>query len=244
MGVAVGVFVVTAMAAAVHAFALTQNVDAFGATSFQVRRRGISSAAAMARTRPAPNAATALSEQAAAIRRLPGVQAVTVIWGDSKPFRYHDRYLRDVGYDALSSEWLQTDAGDISPGRNFSALEEQAASRVVIINDSLQSQLFADGDPIGKEIQIASQLTVIGVYHAGRVPQDDGWARARQATRDRSVHDGPSSPRALGARRRDDGEAEGDVVQIEVMDDVTALLRDARASSGSLTTSRSSRPSE
>ena len=37
----------------------------------------------------------------------------------------------------------------------------------MIINDSLQSQLFADGDPIGKEIQISSEpFTVIGVYHA------------------------------------------------------------------------------
>jgi putative ABC transport system permease protein len=43
MGVAVGVFVVTAMAAAVHGIraSFQSDVDAFGATSFQVRRRGI-----------------------------------------------------------------------------------------------------------------------------------------------------------------------------------------------------------
>ena len=95
--------------------------------------------------------------EAATLRRLPSVQAVTVWWDESRPFRYRDRYLQNVGYDAFSAEWLETDAGDIAPGRNFSALEEQAAARVVIINDSLQAQLFADGDPIGKQIQIASQ---------------------------------------------------------------------------------------
>jgi putative ABC transport system permease protein len=118
MGVAVGVFVVTAMAAAVHGIraSFQSDVDAFGATSFQVRRRGIQLGGCDGTDDTCPerrNPALTLGE-AAAIRRLPNVQAVTVIWGDSKSFRYHDRYLADVGYDALSSEWLETDAGDIS----------------------------------------------------------------------------------------------------------------------------------
>src|SRR5688572_5528431 len=170
MGVAVGVFVVTAMAAAVHGMraSFQGDVNAFGATSFQVRRRGIqlggcdgTDDTCPERRNPALNV-----REAAAIRALPSVQAVTVWWDDARPVRYHDRYLQSVGYDAFSAEWLETDAGDISPGRNFSALEEQAAARVVIINDSLQAQLFADGDPLGKQIQIGSQpFTVIGVYH-------------------------------------------------------------------------------
>ena len=43
MGVAVGVFVVVAMSAAVHGMTMSfkEDVDAFGATSFQVRRRDI-----------------------------------------------------------------------------------------------------------------------------------------------------------------------------------------------------------
>ena len=234
MGVAVGVFVVTAMAAAVHGIraSFQSDVDAFGATSFQVRRRGIQLGGCDGTDDTCPdrrNPALTLGE-AAAIRRLPNVQAVTVIWGDSKPFRYHDRYLRDVGYDALSSEWLETDAGDISPGRNFSALEEQAAARVVIINDSLRSQLFAEGDPIGKQVQIASQpFTVIGVYHAtaGFLKTLDGR--------------GPDKPRAIlpfMTARRHLGLWERGVVmmvkpksaamQSEVMDDVTALLRGMR----------------
>ena len=170
MGVAVGVFVVTAMAAAVHGMraSFQGDVDAFGATSFQVRRRGIQLSGCDGGDDVCPerrNPALTLRE-AAGIRSLPSVQAVTVWSDNSAAVRYHDRYLQNVGYDAFSADWLQTDAGDIAPGRNFSAIEDQAAARVVIINDSLQAQLFSDGDPIGKQIEISSQpFTVIGVYH-------------------------------------------------------------------------------
>ena len=234
MGVAVGVFVVTAMAAAVHGIraSFQADVDSFGATSFQVRRRGIDLGGCDGTDDTCPdrrNPALTLRE-ASAIRGLGSVQAVTVIWFDSKPFRYKDRFLRDVGYDALSAEWLETDAGDISPGRNFSAAEEQAAARVVVINDSLKSQLFGDSDPIGKQIQIASQpFTVIGVYHteAGFLKTMDGR--------------GPDKPRAIVpfyTARRHLGLWERGVIfmvkpraeaaQAEVMDEVTALLRGMR----------------
>ena len=175
------------------------------------------------------NPALKLAE-AAAIRRLPSVQAVTVIYGDSRPVRYHDRYLQDVGYDALSAEWLETDAGDISPGRNFTALEEQAAARVVVINDSLQAQLFADGDPIGKQIQIASQpFTVIGVYHtkAGFLKTMDG----RGPDRPRAVIPFSTARRHLGIWERGVSfmvKPRPAAQQAEVMDEVTALLRGVR----------------
>jgi putative ABC transport system permease protein len=234
MGVAVGVFVVTAMAAAVHGMraSFQGDVEAFGATSFQVRRRGIQLGGCDGGDDVCPerrNPALKLSE-AAGIRRLPSVQAVTVIYGDSRPVRYHDRYLQDVGYDALSAEWLETDAGDISPGRNFTALEEQAAARVVVINDSLQAQLFADGDPIGKQIQIASQpFTVIGVYHtkAGFLKTMDG----RGPDRPRAVIPFSTARRHLGIWERGVSfmvKPRPAAQQAEVMDEVTALLRGVR----------------
>ena len=234
MGVAVGVFVVTAMAAAVHGIraSFQNDVDAFGATSFQVRRRGIQLSGCDGGDDVCPerrNPALRMGE-AAALRRLPSVEAVTVMWGDSRPVRYRDRFLQDVGYDALSSEWLETDAGDISPGRNFSALEEQAAARVVIINDSLQAQLFADGDPIGKQIQIASQpFTVIGVYHttAGFLKTMDG----RGPDKPRAIIPFQTARRHLGIWERGVSfmvKPRPETVQAEVMDEVTAVLRGLR----------------
>jgi putative ABC transport system permease protein len=234
MGVAVGVFVVTAMAAAVHGMraSFQGDVDAFGATSFQVRRRGIQLSGCDGGDDVCPerrNPALTLRE-AAGIRSLPSVQAVTVWSDNSAAVRYHDRYLQNVGYDAFSADWLQTDAGDIAPGRNFSAIEDQAAARVVIINDSLQAQLFSDGDPIGKQIEISSQpFTVIGVYHtkAGFLKTLDG----RGPERPRAIIPFSTAKRHIGVWDRGvrmmvkprDG-----TVQSEVMDDVTAFMRGIR----------------
>ena len=234
MGVAVGVFVVTVMAAATHGMkaSFKEDVDAFGATSFQVRRRDITLGGCDGTDDTCPdrrNPAIALKE-AAAIRALPDVKAVTTLWGDSKPMRYKDRNLANVGYDALSADWLETDAGDISPGRNFSAQEEATASRVIIVNDSLKSQLFGDSDPIGKQIQVDGQpFTVIGVYHtkAGFLKTMDG----RGPDKPRGIVPFLTARRHLGLWPRGvllmvkprDG-----AVQARVMDDVVALLRGMR----------------
>jgi putative ABC transport system permease protein len=233
-GVAVGVFVVVAMAAAVHGITASfqKDLNAFGATSFQVRRRGINLGGCDGTDESCPerrNPAITRAE-AAMLRQLPSVQAVTEIWGDAKPFRYKDKYLRSVGYDALSAEWMETDDGDIAPGRNFSAQEEEAAARVAIINDTLKARLFGDSDPIGKQITIDDQpFTVIGIYHtsAGFLKTMDGR--------------GPDRPRAIipfGTARRHLSlwwrgvvlmvRPRAGYAQSDVMDDVTAALRARR----------------
>lgn len=234
LGVAVGVFVVVAMAATVHGIrqSFQSDVEAFGATSFQVRRRGIGFSACDGtdETCPERRNPSITPREAEMLRGLSSVAAVTEMWSDSKPFRYRDRYLASVGYDALSSEWMETDAGDISPGRNFSEAESRSAARVTIINDSLKSQLFGDSDPIGKQIAVDGQpFEVIGVYHteAGFLKSMDGR--------------GPDKPRAIvpitTARRHLDLWHRGVMlmvkprdatVQVNVMDEVTAAMRGTR----------------
>ncbi len=233
-GVAVGVFVVVTMAAVVHGItrSFQEDVEAFGATSFQVRRRGIGFNACDGTDESCPdrrNPAVTKAD-AEAIRRLPDVQAVTEIWGDSKPFRYRDRLLSSVGYDSYSSEWMETDAGDIFPGRNFNEQEARSAARVVIINDSLRSQLFGESDPIGKQITVDKQpFQVIGVYHT-----KGGFLKSMDGR-------GPDKPRAIipieTARRHLNLWSRGvllmvkpreSAVQSIVMDDVTALMRSRR----------------
>ena len=234
MGVAIGVFVVVAMGAAVHGITASfqEDVEAFGATSFQVRRRGIGFNVCDGTDETCPDRRNpaVTPQEAQLIRGLPSVAAVTEIWGDSKPFRYRDRYLGSVGYDALSDEWLETDAGDIHPGRNFTAAENKAAARVAVINDTLRSRLFGESDPIGKQITVDGQpFQVIGVYHtkAGFLKSMDGR--------------GPDQPRAIipiNSARRHLGLWQRGVVlmvkpranadQAQVMDEVTATLRGRR----------------
>ena len=47
-----------------------------------------------------------------------------------------------VNFEAYGPHWLQTDGGDITPGRNFTEQENTAAAPVVILNDTLPKQLF------------------------------------------------------------------------------------------------------
>jgi putative ABC transport system permease protein len=234
-GVAIGVFVVVAMSAAVHGItrSFQQDVDALGATTFQVMRResiGPRACDGTDETCPDRRNPSITPEEAQALRRLPSIRSVAEVWGDRKSFRYRSNELSGVGYDAVSAEWMETDAGDIDPGRNFSAQENAAAARVVIVNDTLKARLFGESDPIGKVVTIAGQpFTVIGVYHTkgGFLKQMSGR--------------GPNDPRAVlpieTARRHLDLWRRGVMLRVkpsdgvsasDAMDDVTAALRARR----------------
>ncbi len=233
-GVAIGVFVVVAMGATVHGIkqSFQSDLDEFGATSFQVRRRGVGFNTCDGTDDSCPdrrNPAISLDEWQA-IRDLPSVETATAWLSGSTNFGYRDRQVTNVGYDAQSTDWIKTDVADISPGRSFSQAEHDAGAQVVIVNDTLKNRLFGDSDPIGKQIMVeGKQFTVIGVFHtkAGFLKTMDGR--------------GPDKPRAIlpmmTAYRHLDVWRTGllimtkpraDAVQANVMDEVTELLRGRR----------------
>jgi len=233
-GVAIGVFVVVAMGATVHGIkqSFQSDLDEFGATSFQVRRRGVGINTCDGSDDSCPerrNPAISLVEWRA-IADLPDVETATAWLAGQSNFDYRDRHVTNVGYDAQSTDWIKTDVADISPGRSFSASEHDAGAQVVLVNDTLKNRLFGDSDPIGKQIAIeGKQFTVIGVFHtkAGFLKTMDGR--------------GPDKPRAIlpmiTAYRHLDVWRRGlqmmvkpraDVAQAQVMDNVTELLRSRR----------------
>jgi putative ABC transport system permease protein len=233
-GIAIGVLVVVVMAAATNGIkqSFQADVDNFGATTFQVRRRDIRLGGCDGTDESCPDrrnpALTA--DEADAIRRLSDVQSVTQIWGGSANFKYKDRDLTGIGYDAMSSTWMEIDKGDISPGRNFSSTESAQGANVVIVNDTLKNKLFGDSDPIGKAIEVNGKpFTVIGVYHTtgGFLKSLDG----RGPDKPRAIVPYLTAKRSLGMWSRGailmvkprDG-----VVQGDVMDNVTATLRGMR----------------
>jgi putative ABC transport system permease protein len=189
-GVAVGVFVVVAMAATVHGIrqSFQGDLDQFGATAFQVRRRGIGFNACDGTDETCPdrrNPAISLGEWAG-IRALPEIETATGWLFGQTQVDYRSRTVKNVGYDAQSPDWIRTDAADISPGRNFTNAEHDAAASVIIVNDTLAARLFGDSDPIGKQVTLErQQFTVIGVFHtkAGFLKSMDGR--------------GPDNPRAI-----------------------------------------------
>ncbi len=234
-GVAVGVFVVVAMGATVHGIqqSFQKDLDEFGATTFQVRRRnpGMNNCDGTDDSCPDRKNPAVTPDEWKAIQRLPEVgSAMGWLFGQNAQVGYKDRLVKQVGYDAQSTEWTQTDQADIFPGRSFSAAEHDAGAMVMLVNDSLKSQLFGDSDPIGKTVTLEGKpFQVIGVFHtkAGFLKSMDGR--------------GPDKPRAIlpmmTAWRHMDVWRRGFMVMVkpktgvrqdEVMDAVTALLRGKR----------------
>ena len=169
LGVAIGVFVVVIMSAAIHG--INQGVatafESAGPTTFFLSRFPITLEACdgsddTCKWRNNPPLRIA---EARAIARLSSVAAVTTRTGTSQPARYRDRTLSGVNVQAYSANWIDVSGGDIIDGRNFTPTEERTAALVVVINDKMAERLFTDMDPLGKRVTIGdTPMQVVGIY--------------------------------------------------------------------------------
>jgi putative ABC transport system permease protein len=170
LGVAVGVFVVVVISAAIHGInvGVAQDIEAAGPKSFIVSRFPITLEACdgsdeTCKWRNNPSLTTA---ELTALQRLPAVFAASAEIDDQAPVSYRDRTLSGPQIQGRSPNWLEVDGGDIVTGRNFSVAENQNAERVVIVNEEMDTTLFGGLDPIGKTITIrGGPFRVVGVYH-------------------------------------------------------------------------------
>ncbi|MDQ3811931.1 MAG: ABC transporter permease [Chloroflexota bacterium] len=235
MGVAIGVFVVVAMSAAVHGIntSVARDLEAAGPTSFYVYKIPISFSVCDGSDETCPwmrNPPLTIDE-ANAMARLASIQGVTAHIGWSASFRYKDRELSGAALDSYTPSWTDVDGGDIYPGRSFTYAENANAARVLIVNDKMAERLFGNSDPIDKIVRLNSiPFRVIGVYHytasfLGK-PGASGGADAAKG-----IVPFETARRHLGVRsdwmditvKPRDG-----VPQSEAMDDVTAVLRRTR----------------
>lgn len=237
LGVAVGVFVVVALSSVVRGVneSFARDVAAAGPTSFFVYRRpmgGFQSCdpsdpdSCPERRNPAIT-----NEEAIGIGRLSSIYAVTQHVGSSATFKYRDRSL-NTSVEFYTPNWTDVDGGDIFPGRSFTYLEYQSATRVAIVNDKLAQALFGESDPIDKIVSINGQpFTVIGLYHYTASPMGTPTSGG-----------GGDSPKAIlpleAGRRHMNLWVRGlnlivkprdGVKADEAVDDVTAYLRGYRA---------------
>ena len=172
LGIAVGVFVVTAMAAAVHGInaGVEKSLAAAGPTTFYVTRwpMQVTSCNGSADSCPWRRNAPLTVDEAAAIARIPSVHGVIAHITTSAAFKYHDRELSSATVEAYTADWPDVDGGDIAPGRSFTQTENANAARVALVSDQMVQSLFGrpDADVVGKTIDInGGPFTVIGVYH-------------------------------------------------------------------------------
>jgi putative ABC transport system permease protein len=173
LGIAIGVFVVVVMSAAIHGInrGVAAEFEKAGPTTFFVNRFPISLEACDGTDETCKwrnNPPLRLSE-AAAIRRLTSVQGVNIGSGSSAAIKYYDRMLPAARLTATTADWLELSGGDIIEGRNFTAAEDQNSARVLVINEEMKKRLFGEeSDPIGKVVQVnRSPYEVIGVWEAG-----------------------------------------------------------------------------
>jgi putative ABC transport system permease protein len=228
------VFVVVGMGATIHGISASfeADVNEMGASTFMVRRRGIGINSCDGTDDTCPdrrNPPVTLAEWRL-ISALPTVQAAVPMFFGGMRVKYHDRNLSSVNYEAYGVQWLETDGGDIAPGRNFTVQENNAAAMVAILNDTLARQLYGQSDPIGKTVSLNDQpFQVIGVYQAtaGFLKSMDG----RGPDRPKVIVPLETARRHLGASSRWimlTVKPRPDVPRDQVMDEVTAVMRSYR----------------
>jgi putative ABC transport system permease protein len=75
--------------------------------------------------------------------------------------------LTQISLNGGTANWAALGDTEVATGRYFTDIEDRHRSMVAVIGADVESNLFADADPIGKEIKIEGRpFTVIGVAKA------------------------------------------------------------------------------
>ena len=170
LGVAVGVFVVVTLSAAVHGInaSVAKDLESAGPTSFYMYRRPVSLSEICDGTEdtcPSRRNPPITLTEAEKISTLPEIRAVTSHIGAGAGFKYKDKQV-SAGLDGYSAGWLEADGGDIIAGRDFTYAENTTGARVVVINEKMGERLYGDSDPLDKYVDIDGiPFKVIGIYH-------------------------------------------------------------------------------
>lgn len=236
LGVAVGVFVVVVISAAVHGIneSVAQQFQSSGPTTFFVQRFPIrfescDGSADTCRWRANPKLTFAEGE---ALRNLSSVAEVGMQQGWGAAAKYRDKALPNVNILGVTSNWAQLNPPEMVDGRVFTESESRAAARVVVINTVTKERLFGEEDAIGKEINLnalqgtnrGGPFTVVGIFK-------DNASFLTGGERPRIVTSIYALERRLGAQTRWMSfivkPADG-VRQDIAMDDVMAAMRGMR----------------
>ena len=230
LGIAVGVFVVVVMSAAVHGInaSVARDFESTGPTTFFVSRYPISFEACDGSNETCKwlrNPPVRMNELRG-LQELPSVFAAGARLEMTQPVKHRDRALSGAQVIGFTANWTQIErGGDISPGRSFTPAEDNGAATVAVINDEMAERLFGESDPVDKEIQIkGTTFRVIGVYHY-KASFLSGGNRAR------AIVPMQTAKRHLNAWTDQIGLAivpRETVTRDEAVDDVTAYLRGLR----------------
>ena len=230
LGVAVGVFVVVVISAAVHGIntSVAKDFESTGPTTFFVSRYPITfeacdgTADTCTWLRNPPITWDEVNRLAA----LEDAAAVGVRMDWSAAFKYRDQLLPSAPIEAYTANWSQFSAPELLPGgRVFTEQEFRSAARVIVLNTTMAERLFGDSDPMDKVITVGgNQFTVIGVYK-------ETGSFLSGADRPKGVMPVTTLQRTLNVRRSDMGlvvKPRAGVERDVMVDQVVATLRGMR----------------
>ena len=230
LGVAVGVFAVVTISAAVHGInqSVARDFESAGPTTFFVSRFPISFEAcddSGETCRWLRNPSLTMAELDA-IKRLPTVEQAGGRMDWSAAAKFRDKQLKSVGLEAYTGNWGALSAPDIQPGgRAFTEVEARSGARVVDISTITAERLFGETDPVGRTMQLNGvPFVVIGVYK-------DNSSFLSGGSRPKAVVPINTLNRSLNVRLWDMGLAvkpRPGVTTAEAVDDVTAAMRAMR----------------
>ena len=169
LGIAVGVFVVTAMSAAVHGIdsGVEASLAAAGPTTFYVTRwpMQVNSCSGDAGSCPWRHNRPLSLREADIVRDLPTVHAVIAHVNTTAVAKVNDRVLQGANVDGYTAQWLEVDPGSVVAGRTFTERENDDAAPVALVNDIVVTDLFPGASPVGRTVSLDNHpFQVIGVY--------------------------------------------------------------------------------
>ena len=236
LGVAVGVFVVVLISAAVHGInaSVAQQFESAGPTTFFVQRFPIVFEACddsgdTCKWRSNPRLTFSEAE---ALKRLESVAEVGVRQGWGAQAKFRDKSLPQVSVMGITSNWAVINPPEMVDGRVFTEQEARGAAPVVVINTVAKERLFGDEDALGKEVVLTAMqgtnrggpFVVVGVFK-------DNSSFLFGGEQPRIVTSIFALERKLGARTQWMGfviKPRTSVNQDEAMDDVQSALRAVR----------------
>jgi putative ABC transport system permease protein len=171
LGIAVGVFVVVVISAAIHGIndSVAKDFESTGPTTFFLSRYPISFErcdGTDATCKWLRNPPLSLGD-VDVVNQLATVRTAGARIDFSRNMSYKASHLTGVQVSAFTGNWQQIDGGgDLYPGRNFTADEAKAGAKVVVVNEELAKGLFGESDPVDKTVQVGDEpFRVVGVYH-------------------------------------------------------------------------------
>jgi putative ABC transport system permease protein len=170
LGIAVGVFVVTAMSAAVHGInaGVEKGIAAAGPTTFFVTKwpMALNNCNGSDDSCPWRRFPPLTIEETRAVAAQPSIAGVIAHVNTSAAAKYTDHELPGIGIEAYTPGWTDVDGGDISPGRSFTEAENNDASQVALINQALKDRFFPQSEAVGRTLSLDGKpFRVIGIYH-------------------------------------------------------------------------------